>query len=218
MERQTESSTGCSRCGNPLPPPTPPPTPPRGYSIACAKQKIRHNLLEHLQIEPSSQFGLDLSRGGVYTHHVLHYTFAHHYSAEGVPMIDSRHGEWHLDKREWQRSYPIAFPRPPTCARESAQTLYRMLHSAASSLPKWEAANHLPQPELAELRANTGMNHLEQLPPPPATPPDPYSPAPPPYTPPYPLLYPPSPTLLPPPRRAACAFGGRRGRGTRGNR
>ena len=108
-----------------------------GYSIACAKQKIRHNLLEHLQIEPSSQFGLDLSRGGVYTHHVLHYTFAHHYSAEGVPMIDSRHGEWHLDKREWQRSYPIAFPRPPTCARESAQTLYRMLHSAASSLPKW---------------------------------------------------------------------------------
>ena len=61
-----------------------------GYSIAAAKVGVRHTLLEALQIEPSSQFGREITRNGrgegPPTHHILHYTFSHEYSLDGAPM------------------------------------------------------------------------------------------------------------------------------------
>ena len=63
-----------------------------GYSIACAKHGVRHSLMDTLQIEPSSQFGTwtrdDEGRPKFY---ILHYTFGHQFSLEGVrPRLPSR--------------------------------------------------------------------------------------------------------------------------------
>ena len=66
----------------------------QGYSIAAARVGVVHKLLDTLQLEPSSQFGVRTKdAGGKYTHFVLHFTFAHQFSLEGVPMIDTTHGE-----------------------------------------------------------------------------------------------------------------------------
>ena len=84
-----------------------------GYSIGAAVAGVKHELLNELQLEPSSQFGLQITSGGTGgwtnalggggkgepTHHILHYTFSHEYSLEGIPMIDSRAGQWALDKK-----------------------------------------------------------------------------------------------------------------------
>lgn len=68
-----------------------------GYSIACAKNGVWHTLLPSLQLEPSSQFGVTISSAPFdsplrdrlptdeASHHILHYTFSHEYSYEGVP-------------------------------------------------------------------------------------------------------------------------------------
>lgn len=66
-----------------------------GYSIACAKHGVEHTLPVTLQLEPSSQFGVTISRDPYTspvlnrlpmeeaTHNILHYTFSHEYSYEG---------------------------------------------------------------------------------------------------------------------------------------
>ena len=87
-------------------------------------------------MEPSSQFGLEIThggRGGEPHHAILHYTFSHEYSLEGIPMIDSRAGAWGLDKREYQKGLPRHLRRPPHCAAESTQKLVR--HAANRTRP-----------------------------------------------------------------------------------
>ena len=104
-----------------------------GYSIACAKDGLRHRLPDNtapgaLQLEPSSQFGTVItardrahpSAPALPTAYLYHYTFAHEYSEEGVPQFDSKHGEWSFDKRNFQRYLPRSLLPPPRCALESA--------------------------------------------------------------------------------------------------
>ena len=104
-----------------------------GYSIACAKDGLRHRLPDNtapgaLQLEPSSQFGTVItardrahpSAPALPTAYLYHYTFAHEYSEEGVPQFDSKHGEWSFDKRNFQRYLPRSLLPPPRCALEAA--------------------------------------------------------------------------------------------------
>jgi len=105
-----------------------------GYSIGAAVGGINHLLLESFQLEPSSQFGVRTTDGaGEYTHHILHYTFSHEYSLEGVPMIDSRSGAYAFDKRNYQAWLPRQLQVPPRCALESTHTLYNLLHDAMAA-------------------------------------------------------------------------------------
>ena len=75
-----------------------------GYSIACGRQGVRHQLLDALQIEPSSQFGTVITRRDgagegatrVPTHYIYHYTFGVEYALDGIPVV-GRVGEWSLD-------------------------------------------------------------------------------------------------------------------------
>ena len=118
-----------------------------GYSIACGKNGLRHRLPDNsrpgaLQLEPSSQFGTvitarataSVSSPAVPTAYMYHYTFTHEYSEEGVPQLDSKHGEWSFDKRNFQRYLPLGLLPPPRCALEAAHVLYTALHDAATSL------------------------------------------------------------------------------------
>ena len=83
-----------------------------GYSIAAAKVSLRHKLDPLLQIEPSQQFGLTITSGGGDARHLAHYTFGHEFSRDGLPFIDSRAGEWALDKR-YRSTCPPRCPRRP---------------------------------------------------------------------------------------------------------
>lgn len=104
-----------------------------GYSIAAGRVGVRHKLLEAMQLEPSSQFGTRITdAAGSPTHYVLHYTFSHEYSLEGVPMIDSRNGQWAFDKRPY-KELPRHLLAPPRCALESTRTLWRLLHDAMAA-------------------------------------------------------------------------------------
>ena len=75
------SLSGCWRCGA---------TPWRALARAFATC-----LLDELQIEPSHQFGTVLRAPdtGKHTHFLLHYTFGHQISLEGVPMFYATRGE-----------------------------------------------------------------------------------------------------------------------------
>ena len=109
-----------------------------GYSIAAGVAGIPHQLPEHFQLEPSQQFGTvitttndgNLSHA---THHIMHYTFGHEYSLEGVPTIDSKTGAWGLDKRQYQKGLPRHLVQPPHCALESTQVLWRLFHEAMAA-------------------------------------------------------------------------------------
>ena len=128
-----------------------------GYSIACGRQGVRHQLLDALQIEPSSQFGTVITRRDgagegatrVPTHYIYHYTFSHEYTLEGVPQLDSRNGEWSYDKRNFQKYLPLDLLPPPRCALEAAHRLYEDLHSASAALAKSEVGGpwHSAPPE-----------------------------------------------------------------------
>ena len=132
-----------------------------GYSIACGKAGIRHRILDEMQIEPSSQFGTQItarkSPGAppLPTHYVYHYTFAHEYSMEGVAQLDSKHGEWSFDKRNVQRYLPLGLIAPPRCALEAAHTLHAALHDAAHAIAAsgeggpWHEPPRASDPELA---------------------------------------------------------------------
>ena len=137
-----------------------------GYSIGAAVAGVKHELLNELQLEPSSQFGLQITSGGTGgwtnalggggkgepTHHILHYTFSHEYSLEGIPMIDSRAGQWALDKREYQKGLPRHLIRPPYCAAESTWKWWSLLNQAM-------AAHDTPQ-----LAPPSGSKRSDQLP------------------------------------------------------
>ncbi len=64
-----------------------------GYSIGAAVAGVTHRLLDAFQLEPSSQFGVEITDDrrrdghGTYTHHILHYTFSHEYSREGSHTV-----------------------------------------------------------------------------------------------------------------------------------
>lgn len=111
-----------------------------GYSIACGKAGIRHKILDEMQIEPSSQFGTQITARRAAgapplpTHYVYHYTFAHEYSMEGVAQLDSKHGEWSFDKRNVQKYLPLGLIAPPRCALEAAHTLHAALSDAAHAI------------------------------------------------------------------------------------
>lgn len=114
--------------------------------------RIKHIVFEPMQIEPSSQFGLRMTpeaawprwyeAGGEPTHHILHYTFGHEYSREGVPMVDTRFGEWRFDKRPYQQGLHRGLLPPPRCAAEAAWTLWTKLNQtmAAAGPGGWEEA------------------------------------------------------------------------------
>jgi hypothetical protein len=105
-----------------------------GYSIGAAVSGVQHTLEERFQLEPSSQFGVRTTdEAGAYTHYFMHYTFAHEYSLEGIPMIDSRSGAWAFDKRQYQEWLPRHLRRPPHCALESTWTLWTLLHDAMTA-------------------------------------------------------------------------------------
>ena len=105
-----------------------------GYSIGAAVGGVKHKLLDAFQLEPSSQFGTTTTDGhGAYTHYILHYTFAHEYSLEGIPMIDSRAGAWAFDKRQYQAWLPRQLSPPPHCVLESTHTLWSLLHDAMAA-------------------------------------------------------------------------------------
>mmetsp|Transcript_24434 Transcript_24434/g.77434 ORF Transcript_24434/g.77434 Transcript_24434/m.77434 type:complete len:533 (+) Transcript_24434:1169-2767(+) len=139
-----------------------------GYSVAAARAPLKHLVVERLQIEPSQQFGVRITpeaagprwyeAGGEPTHHVLHYTFSHEFSRDGVPMVDNRDGEWKLDKRAFQRGVPRDLPPPPRCALEAAWVLWRKLHetmeAAAPGPDHWEDAP-LPASPTAVMAART---------------------------------------------------------------
>ena len=107
-----------------------------GYSIGAAVGGVAHELPESFQIEPSQQFGVrvtDADGTGALTHHILHYTFGHEYSLEGVPTIDSKHGAWAYDKRTYQQGLPRDLRPPPRCALESTHRLVSMLREAMAA-------------------------------------------------------------------------------------
>ena len=105
-----------------------------GYSIGAAVGGVAHKLMDTLQLEPSSQFGVRTTdAAGEYTHHILHYTFSHEYSLEGGPMVDSRSGQHGFDKRHYQAWLPRELQRPPRCALESTHTLWTLLHDAMAA-------------------------------------------------------------------------------------
>ena len=54
-------------------------------------------------------------------------------SPPGIPLIDSRHGTWSLDKRRYQRNLPRRLAAPPACVLEASRTLWAMLHAAMAS-------------------------------------------------------------------------------------
>ena len=105
-----------------------------GYSIGAALAGVRHRLVEPLQLEPSSQFGVRTTGGdGRYSHYILHYTFSHEYSAEGVPRINSKQGGYAFDKRVYHEWLPRDLPPPPRCALEATHTLWSLLHDAMAA-------------------------------------------------------------------------------------
>ena len=114
---------------------------------------VSHRLVESFQLEPSSQFGVVISdrrngdvSGEHATHYIMHYTFSHEYSLEGIPQIDSRAGAWGFDKREYSRGLPRHLRRPPYCALESTQVLWSLLHEgmAAHDTPSEASTLALP--------------------------------------------------------------------------
>lgn len=125
--------------------------------MAAARVNLKHIIHEPMQIEPSSQFGLRMTpesawprwydAGGAPTHHILHYTFGHEYSREGIPMIDNRYGEWRFDKRPFQQGVPRGLLPPPRCAAEAAWTLWTKINQtmAAAGPGEWEEAPHAKQ-------------------------------------------------------------------------
>lgn len=112
-----------------------------GYSIGAAIAGVRHKLSDTFQLEPSQQFGTSILKVNTdisgqpreFTHHILHYTFGHEYSLEGVPTIDSKSGAYGLDKRQYQEWLPRYLRRPPRCALESTQVLWSVLHEAMAA-------------------------------------------------------------------------------------
>ena len=111
-----------------------------GYTVAAATVNLTHVESEDLQIEPSSQFGTSVYNGPTPTHYILHYTFSHEFSYDGVPMIDTRYGEWRFDKRPFQKGITKDLEPPPRCATEAAWTLWRRVYEAANaeSSVTWE--------------------------------------------------------------------------------
>ena len=111
-----------------------------GYSIGAAVAGVTHTLLDTFQLEPSSQFGVRITRsndadvsGERATHNIMHYTFSHEYLLEGILQIDSRAGAWGFDKREYGKGLPRHLVRLPRCALESTQVLWNLLHEAMAA-------------------------------------------------------------------------------------
>ena len=88
--------------------------------MAAAKLKIKHEIIQKFQIEPSHLWRQNVTAEQPY---IFHYTFGHEYSVDGVPMV-GQVGEWSLDKRRWTAVYPPHhLTPPPACAGEATHVL-----------------------------------------------------------------------------------------------
>ncbi|XP_021734230.1 hydroxyproline O-arabinosyltransferase 3-like [Chenopodium quinoa] len=101
------------------------------YAIASALHGVKHNLHEHLMLQPPRDWNIGNS-------YIIHYTYGCDYNKKGE-LTYGQITDWHFDKRSFQDGPPPKnLTLPPPGAPETVVRLINMVNEATANIPGWE--------------------------------------------------------------------------------